>query len=156
MADKDKLYKVLDRYYKNQSTTAAVMAMYGAINSTTNVLNGDMSDENKIGVGQMLVDLTMGLQTNPFFMQFGQTLMPVFQMAVNAYVDHLEYFEKDRNTYPNVDDARMIETRSRILACSYVKHEIALAALLCEQGAGVLRQNSVALRDALIDLEKPE
>lgn len=156
MADPDKLRALLAGYLNNQSAIEAVVAMYGAIDSTTAVLNGDLSEKRRIGVGQMLVNLTMGLQTNPFYIQFASQMTPVFQMAVNAYLDHLEYFDKDQQAYPSMSNEENIKLRSRLLTCHYVKHEIALAALLCEQGAGTLREKSVTLRDALIELEEAE
>lgn len=153
MGWRDKVGPVVQEHLKTEGAQVAVMAMYGAINSTTAVLTGDLSDENKIGVGQMLVDLSYGLHTNPFMMEFGSRMWPVFQTAVNAYVDHLEYIESDNATRGNAGDEATAEIRSRVLSCSYVKHEIALAALLCEQGGSKLREKSRAFRDALINAE---
>lgn len=151
-----RLRETLSKIYKEDATTDAVVAMYNAIDSTTAVLEGDLSDENKIGVAQALFDMSTGLATNAFMAAYGARIMPVFQTAVNAYLDHLNYFEQDQKTYADMSNPEVIENRSRLLTCAYVKHEIALTALLCEQGAGALRAKSRELRDQLIDLEKPE
>lgn len=157
MATRDeKLRAVLGEFYKEAATTDAVVAMYNAIDATTDVLTDNVTVASRIAVGQMLFDMSTGLATNPFMARYGARVMPVFQSAVNAYLDHLNYFDEDQKTLPNMDEASTIDRRSRIIICASVKHEIALAALLCEQGGAVLRANSRRMRDLLIDMEKAE
>lgn len=154
MTDREnKLRYVLSQYYKEDATTSAVVAMYNAIDATTAVLTKEVDTAARIGVAQMLFDMSTGLATNPFMMQYGSRMAPVFQAAVNAYLDHLDYYDEDQKSLPHMDTGRTMDIRSRILTCSYVKHEIALAALLCEQGGAALRSMSRRLRDALIEME---
>ena len=142
---------VLDKYLETKGAAEAVSAMYRSLDTTSKALREGVGDDaTKTGVGQMLVDLTIGLQTNPFMAQYGGRIWPVFHAAVNAYLDHFEYIHTDATQ--QLTESQRIDVRARTLACSYVKHEIALAALLCEQGGGALRSKSRKMRDELIEL----
>lgn len=152
----DRLRAVLTQYYKEPATVDAVLAMYNAIEATTAVLTQDVSNDDRVAVGQMLFDMSTGLSTNPFMAQYGTRIVPVFQAAVNAYLDHLHYFDDDQRSLPGMSEDRTVDIRSRLLVCAAVKHEVALSALLCEQGGSVLRSKSRQLRDALFDTEKTE
>jgi len=152
MAWKDDLERVLNRYYKEQMTTDAVVCMFSAIRNTNRVIAGHNDESVGVGVLQMLVDLTYGMENNAFFRVANAQIWPLFQAAVNAYVDSLTYADEAAQT-PESDQKRRMELQGKAVSARDVIIEVALAALRIEQGGGVYRERSRAMRDELSALD---
>lgn len=146
------LEKVLNRYYKEKATTACVVAMYSSIRTSYRMIAGKDDAITRAGVLQMLVDLTYGLDYNPFFMAYAARIKPVFYTAVNSYIDSLVYMDEDAGIPDSASSAK-IELRHKVISCKNAIHELATFALLCEQGGGNYRSMSRSMRDDLINIE---
>lgn len=147
------LQELLKSYYIEESTYQAVLTMYQAIDTAHRCLADKVDYDARLGVLRMLIDLTYGLEANPFMMMHRFRMWPLFQAAVNAFVDSLDYADEDAS----VDDKDMslkVDLRHKAIATQGYMHEVALMALLCEQGAASYRVKSKDFRNKLLNIKR--
>lgn len=119
------------------------LTLLSAFYTAERITAGHLDDESKGGVIRMLVGLTFGLPNNPWFQKHHGFVMPVFSIAVSAWLDAIQYMQKGKGS-----EAQAISTRATIM-------EVASAVLLADKGIAEGRKLSIALRDdlALIRME---
>ena len=144
------LTRALNSYYASEATTQAVVSMYSAIRTTARALAEVNDEETRSGQAQMLIDLTFGLDTNPLMMNYRQQIWPIFQAAVNAYLSSMGYMEKAAD---NQNQREQIDLRTKAIATKTMIHEVALMALMCEQGGPAYLSKATQMRDDLMAIE---
>lgn len=105
--------------------------------------NDTPSDDDRMAVVQMFVDLTTTLPLSTWWQNNGRMVAPLLWTSIGAWFDVAAYI-KGVETDP-IRAGKAISTRS-------MRFEIATAVLLADKGAIVMREKSVELRDALMQL----
>jgi peptidoglycan hydrolase-like protein with peptidoglycan-binding domain len=124
----------------------ACFALLAAMRTTEEVLAGRLDDSVKQGVVQMLVDLTYGLQFNPFWQKAAPLVQPVFTASVVAWFDSMRYAERATNART---DAIRGDAGAKAFATKNTIFEVAMAVFLADKGPGAVARDGVRFRDAL-------
>jgi hypothetical protein len=157
MAWEQNLRAVLERYLTTESAIDAVLVMNRALYTLNETLTGRNDEAQRSAVVLMMIDHVVGLEANPFLIMHRHRIWPLYTAALNAYLDALTYVSEDADLSSVSGDARTdarIDLRSKAMGCKQVAHEIALAALLWEQGASTHRRKSREMRDALLNVKE--
>ena len=143
----DQTNKVL-REHLSEPAAAACFALLSAMRTVEEVLSGKGTDDDvKRGVVQMLVDLSYGLQFNPFWQKAAPLVQPVFTAAIVAWFDSMRYGERamaDRTD--NGHGAKAFATKNVIF-------EVAMMVFLADKGPNAVSGEGVRFRDALASIK---
>lgn len=127
---------VLKRYLSEPAADVALTLM-SAFYTAERIGAGKIDEESKGGVIRMLVGLTYGLNSNGWWRQHGGSVWPVFQTAVNAWLDACQYMTEGKPS-----EAKAAMTRGVVM-------EVASAVLLADKRISDARAVSRNLRDEL-------
>lgn len=136
----DSVQRVLKEHL-SEAAAAACFALLSALRTTEEVLSGRTDDAVKQGVVQMLVDLTYGLQFNPFWQKAAPLVQPVFTAAIVAWFDSMRYGERALSQ-PRDNGAKAFATKNVIF-------EVAMMVFLADKGPNAVSKDGVRFRDAL-------
>lgn len=143
MTYRNQITNTIEDFIIDPAARGVVASMFAAVHNVEKVMKGEVTDDVRVGVMQMFFDLTVGLGDNPFWRQHSGYLLPVFQMAANAWRDSFEHLSDPKDEASNI---AFLTTRNTMC-------ELAVAVLYCEQGAAGLAKNSVSLRKAVMKRE---
>lgn len=144
---RDRLEAVL-KPHLSEGATQAAGALLSAFHTTEAVMAARVTDETKKAAAQMLVDLTVGLATNPWWQKNAMFVMPVFAVAVNAWLDCGIYAQRAATDVVSDPD---------VLRSTYVRStlvEVVTAVAIADLGFAKAHAVSTKLRDAVISLER--
>lgn len=129
---------------RRDAALAVIGELHNFINTAQAVFMGDtITDDIRVGMSQILVGFTIGLNDNPFWKQHAAYLMPVFANATISWGDSFGYLAGDTD-----------QDRAAFMACSNAMAEVAVAVLYCAEGTGAVREKSMRLRRDFMNLRK--
>lgn len=131
-------------HIKDEAARGVVLSLLSAVRTIDQVVQGKVDDEVKANAAQVLVDLTAGLNANPFWLipRNSGYVMPVFTNAVASWFQSYQYAKKDSTS----DD------RLAFLVARNVLAEVACAVLYCERGTAAFAQEGADLRRKIMQL----
>lgn len=106
-----------------------------------------LDDELRGAVLRIVLDFTLDFPANPFWMQHGMYVMPVFSTAINAWLDMPVYGAQIGNGATDFNKESML--RAEAMRAASV--EVAAAVLYKSAGAAAARTHAKAMRDALLN-----
>lgn len=136
---RDRLETDLEDYIDDPAARAVIFALVGSVRTAERVLAGKDDDETRVGMAQLMLDFTIGLNSNPFWMRHSSYLMPVFATATSAWLDSFSYIE-----------AKSGEDRAAFITTRNIMAEVAVAVLFCSDGAKGVRDNGAKVRKIML------
>lgn len=138
----------------NSGATECMMALYGAFFTVAQARrNPNLQQRDAIGVSEILYSFTTGLTFgNNFWQRASVVLVPMMTMAQLNVGFAAQYAEQERQMSPTSPQAA--ELRRKTAECLGSLHNIAVAALLLDQGLGYVEAKGTAFRDQLDELMK--
>lgn len=145
----DRLVTILQKYIKNPEAVVVALSLHNSIRSARKVLLGEASDEAKFGVMTMLTDMSLVLPANTFWQRYGASVLPVFNVAVNGFLDSVKLMDFESRLPPQAD---RVELRVRIMALQFLVWEVPVAILYCDRNPVDARKLASDLRQDLQNL----
>lgn len=144
MSFRDDLQRAIEPYIKTAPAQAVVHSLLNAVWTVDKVLRGENTAEVRAGASQILLDLTAGLNSNPFWLEprTANYIMPVFTNAVLSWLHSYQYAKADATP----------EEKLQFLVARNVLAEVAVAVLYCERGAKGFAEDGARLREAIVRL----
>lgn len=118
---------------------SVVLSLVGAVRTAEAVLGEKTDRDTRVGMAQLLLDFTISLPSNPFWIRHGAYIMPVYATAIAAWMDSYNYAESDSVT----DRVAFITSRN-------VLGEVAGAVLYCHRGGKAVLDKGRDLRTIMI------
>lgn len=132
----------------SEGAVNAACSLMSAFHTTEEIMAGRVTPDVRQAAAQMLVDLTVGLASNPWWQRHAGVVLPVFAVAVNAWLDSGEYARRSGGSdLSNPDTIRAVYVRSTMV-------EVVSAVSIADLGFARAREVSVQLRDAVTSLER--
>jgi hypothetical protein len=141
MAFRDNVITAITPHIEDDAARAVVADLLEFVRTTEKVLQGDSSDETRLGMARSFVALTTGLNSNPFWLRHSGYIMPVFATTASAWMDSIGYVQGSTSS----DRAAFLVTRNML-------PEVAVAVLYCESGAKGVQDHALILRKKLLEL----
>ena len=132
----------------SENAVSAASALLAAFHTTEEVMAGRVTGDVRRAAAQMLVDLTVGLVSNPWWQKHGPFVMPVFAVAVNAWLDCGVYAQRAAKDVVGDPD---------LLRSTYVRSvltEVVSAVAIADLGFARAHAISAKVRDAITALER--
>lgn len=136
---RERLRGDIESYFIGEGASHVVAALLSSVHTAEQVLAGRSDDDVRVGMAQLMIDFTVGLNSNPFWLKHSGYIMPVFSTGVSAWMDSMAYL-----------DAKTPEDRVAFIATRNAMTEVAMAVLFCDQGAKGVREKGTDLRRVML------
>jgi hypothetical protein len=147
--------QVLNRFYNDPAAVAVALHFIRAIKANNILLSSapepEDLDEARRASAETLVGFMVGLPLNPFWQMRSGIIQPVVTSAANAWMDALKYFADDK-TKPDDSEGRT-EFFAKTVGLKAMNIEIAVCVLTALKGSAMVGSESIALRDAMLELD---
>lgn len=144
MSFKQDIDNAISPYIKDTAARAVVRSLLEPVRTVDRILRNDIDDEARSAAAQILLDFTIGLNSNPFWMDPRNSgyIMPVYSNAVVSWLHSFQYAKQQATP----------EEKLQYLVARNVLVEVAVAVLYCERGAKGMAEDGPRLREAIMKL----
>lgn len=145
------LERTLAKYLKDSSTIYVVVSFYSSLRAIKRSFAGINDTDTRQGVLMILVDNFVSYHSNTFMQMYAPKILPVMQVAIQNMLDSYGYSAEMAD--PGADQDKKNDIVQKTIATAHSVHEVAIYALLCEQGAEAFISKGRQMRDDLLALE---
>lgn len=141
---------LLRNFIQDDAARAAAVCLVAALKTVEKVYGATALDnDTKLGVLRLVTDMVLELPANDFWLAHGGYVMPIYTTAVLAWLDGPVYAQRigSGKTTEAMDAAMKLEVSRSAIA------EVAVAIMHKAEGVVFARRNSMALRDAMMELQ---
>ena len=146
--DRDKLSRIVSKYITDEAAAVAAVELVSAVKTVEGVMGTpELTPDLKVDILRILTTVFLELPANPFWQERGGYVSPVVATVVNTWLDAPIYASQIGNE-PTPDTLKAVSrfemTRNAVI-------EIIMAVYYAAHGAASLRNNSLKLRNELME-----